>query len=197
MRRSVACSSLAAGGQNSSPPVTRTRQVEHRARPPHMAACGRWKLRLASSTDQPRGTRTIRPGYDIETRRLRRRSIRFRISRAMKAAPMMEKYQLRRLSFHCAIANRCAALSGLKYSSAAAAAAGLVASSFPMAMKPRAASTGSSSAAEKSTNRNCRYHERRLNAKCRPRQPCSHPGAIRPNCQPCDPVAHRLETTRV
>ena len=64
----------------------------------------------------------------------------------MKAAPMMEKYQLRRLSFHCAIANRCAALFGFKYSSAAAAAAGLAASSFPMAMKPSADSTGSSSA---------------------------------------------------
>jgi hypothetical protein len=32
----------------------------------------------------------------------------------MKAAPMMAKYQLSRLSFHCAIASRCAALSGLK-----------------------------------------------------------------------------------
>ena len=62
MRLSVACSSLAGGGQNSSPLVTRTRQVEQRARPPHIAACGRWKLRLASSTDQPRGTRTVRPG---------------------------------------------------------------------------------------------------------------------------------------
>ncbi len=98
-------------------------QVEQRARPPHMAACGRWKLRLASSTDHPRGTRTVWPGYDSETRRLPRRSIRLRISRAMKAAPMMEKYQLRRLSFHCASANRCAALLGFKYSNAAAAAA--------------------------------------------------------------------------
>ena len=45
--------------------------VEQRALPPHMEAWGRWKLRLASNTDQPRGTRTVRPGYEIEISWLR------------------------------------------------------------------------------------------------------------------------------
>ena len=91
MRSRVARSSAAAPGQASSPALTRTRQVEQRARPPHIEACGRWKPRLASSTDQPRGTRTVRPGYEIETRRLRLRSSALRTARAPKVAPMMAK----------------------------------------------------------------------------------------------------------
>jgi hypothetical protein len=84
-------SSAAAVGQNSVPTVTRTRQVEQRARPPHIEACGRWKARLASSTLQPRGTRTVRPGYEMETSRLRPRSSKFRIVRAPKVAPIIVK----------------------------------------------------------------------------------------------------------
>ena len=66
---------------------------------------------------------------------------------------MIEKYQLSRLSFHCEIASRCAAWVGLKKSSEAATAAGLAASSRPMAMKPKPESTGNSSAAENSISR--------------------------------------------
>ena len=91
IRSSVARSSRSAGGQTSSPAVTRTRQVEQRARPPHIEACGMWKLRLASSTVQPRGTRTVRPGYEIEMSRRRPRSSALRMARATKVAPMMAK----------------------------------------------------------------------------------------------------------
>ena len=50
-----------------------------------------WKLRLASSTVHPRGTRTVRPGYEIEIRRRRPRSSALRTARAAKVAPMMAK----------------------------------------------------------------------------------------------------------
>ena len=59
-----------------------------------MEAWGRWKLRLASRTDQPRGTRTVRPGYEIEMSRLRLRSSKLRTARAPNAAPIMEKYPI-------------------------------------------------------------------------------------------------------
>src|ERR1700730_15330612 len=90
IRSSVARWSVPAAGQESSPAVTRTRQVEQRALPPHMEAWGRWKLRLASNTDQPPGARTVRPGYEIEIRRLRLCSSTLRTERAPKAAPIRE-----------------------------------------------------------------------------------------------------------
>ena len=160
------------------------RQVEAAARLQHRPA--------ARHAHGPAGIRSPR------SRRLRRRSIRLRISRAMNAAPMMAKYQLRRLSFHCAIASRCTALSGLRV--------------FQRRRDRGRAGRKFSSHGDKSERREHRQQQRRrktartgiadttsrrLNAKCRPRQPCSHPGAIRPSCQPCDPVAQRLATTRV
>ena len=54
-------SAAEAGGNWSSPSVTRTRQVEHRARPPHTAACGMRFARLMSSSDRPRGATTVGP----------------------------------------------------------------------------------------------------------------------------------------
>ena len=50
-----------------------------------------WNARLASSTLQPRGTRTVRPGYEMEMRRLRPRSSKLRMVRAPNVAPMMAK----------------------------------------------------------------------------------------------------------
>jgi hypothetical protein len=43
-------------------------------------------LECPPSTLQPRGTRTVRPGYEMETSRLRPRSSKFRIVRAPKVA---------------------------------------------------------------------------------------------------------------
>ncbi len=86
-------------GRASRPPAAhrRMRQMEAAARLQHRPA--------ARNADGPAGIATSMSP-------LRRRSIRLRISRATNAATMMEKYQLSRLSFHCAIASRCAALVG-------------------------------------------------------------------------------------
>ena len=60
-RASTKASRHDGSGKLSQSPITRIRQVEQRARPPHMLACGTLWRRLASSTLRPFGTRTVRP----------------------------------------------------------------------------------------------------------------------------------------
>src|ERR1700751_3746060 len=54
-RSSTKASRFDGAGSELQSPITRIRQVEHRARPPQMLACGRLLRRLASSTLRPGG----------------------------------------------------------------------------------------------------------------------------------------------
>src|SRR6478672_3794123 len=60
-RSSTKASRFDGAGSELQSPITRIRQVEHRARPPQMLACGTLLRRLASSTLRPFGTRTVLP----------------------------------------------------------------------------------------------------------------------------------------
>src|SRR4030088_3397776 len=60
-RVSTNASRLDGAGSDAQSPITRMRQVEQRARPPHTLACGTLLRRLASSTLRPFGTRTALP----------------------------------------------------------------------------------------------------------------------------------------
>ena len=53
---SVTDSAKSGSGRSSSPLSTRTRHVEHRARPPHTDACGTLLRRLISSQSRPKFT---------------------------------------------------------------------------------------------------------------------------------------------
>jgi len=76
-------------GQQSSNGTSAHRQVESAPRPPHNCGSGRGSCG-ASSTDQAVAARArVRPGYEIETRRLRLCSSTLRKARAAKVAPMM------------------------------------------------------------------------------------------------------------
>src|SRR6202022_972065 len=60
-RLSTEASRFEGFGRALKSPITRIRQVEHRARPPQTLACGTLLRRLASSTLRPFGTRTVLP----------------------------------------------------------------------------------------------------------------------------------------
>src|SRR6202035_2345384 len=60
-RSSTKASRFDGAGKALQSPVTRIRQVEHRARPPQTLACGTLLRRLASSTLRPFDTRTVLP----------------------------------------------------------------------------------------------------------------------------------------
>src|SRR6202171_1409183 len=60
-RSSTKASRFDGAGSELQSPITRIRQVEHRARPPQMLACGTLLRRRASSTLRPFGTRTVLP----------------------------------------------------------------------------------------------------------------------------------------
>ena len=61
IRARTRASSGAGGGRCSAPSPRRTRQVEHRPRPPHTEACGTPAARLASSTLIPGSIDTLTP----------------------------------------------------------------------------------------------------------------------------------------
>src|ERR1700688_4236751 len=73
--------------------TTRTRQVEHRARPPQTLACGTLNRRLVSRILRPLGTRTRRLGYDtvIDPRRL---SSTARTPRAANTSTIADRYRI-------------------------------------------------------------------------------------------------------
>src|SRR5260370_16826405 len=60
-RSSTKASRFDGAGSELQSPITRIRQVEHRARPPQTLPCGTLLRRLASTTLRPFGTRTVLP----------------------------------------------------------------------------------------------------------------------------------------
>src|ERR1700738_1090979 len=95
-RTSTKASRFDGAGSELQSPITRIRQVEHRARPPQTLACGTLLRRLASSPLGPFGPRTVLPlPYD----RLimpPRRSFNVRTPRAIKANPIRPTYPSRK-----------------------------------------------------------------------------------------------------
>src|SRR3984893_17936090 len=95
-RLSTKASRLDGSGSELQSPITRIRQVEHRARPPQTLAGGTLLRRLASTTLRPFGTRTVLPlPYD----RLimpPRRSFNVRTRRVIKTNPIRPTYPIRK-----------------------------------------------------------------------------------------------------
>ena len=90
-RSSTACSPACGSRRGAVHSMTRMRQVEQRPRPPQMLACGTRPTRLASSTVNPIGTRTLRCcGYltrNVPPQRSRQRRT-ARASRTRLTSPM-------------------------------------------------------------------------------------------------------------
>ena len=190
----VRASSCCGGGQCAAPSSTRTRQVVQRGPP----AAGRLVRNAVAATGLEHGPAT-RHGNP---------SVRIGDSNHRLASPLVEaadkaqagdehdggEVRIERVLAHVAEDPALRFRRPGDWGSAGARSAAV--SSRPIVTKPRAASTGSSSAAPNS-GRLMRCQPRRLpNAKRRPRQPCSQPGANKPRARPCPPAAQMFAATR-